>query len=257
MAATGQNIVVFEDDTFELEFEVEVFGFTAPYNISSIDNVWFGIATAPGNTYIHQKANANWDKGLFTGVYYNYTNVSAFNAGLPSDGAAGNYTLEPDSTSGTGAGAVFQLQIVQVIGGDDFLASFSPQVTNGGIGYQAGDTLTFNASNFPGATEDLVITLTEGTYPIAGADFPPNTGDIEIISPEGVLGPASVKVYFDQSDFDASSGPLETEVKYYWELVIGETFSYSVNSHREDTQVVATGYMYVSSSMFSIAGYRP
>lgn len=77
------------------------------------------------------------------------------------------------------------------------------------------------------------------------------TGDINVVS-----GDVIVNVYFDQEDFIASAAGgqpeyLDTDVEYYTELVISDTTS-------ENASVVAaTGKLFVSSSMFSVAGYRP
>lgn len=73
------------------------------------------------------------------------------------------------------------------------------------------------------------------------------TNNINVVS-----GDVIVNVYFAQSDFEASTaGTLNTDVEYYTELVISDTTS-------ENASVVAaTGKLFVSSSMFSVAGYRP
>ena len=64
-----------------------------------------------------------------------------------------------------------------------------------------------------------------------------------------------IKIYFNQSDFVASSGgqpgQLATDVEYYTELLLSPT-------NNESTSVVAaTGKLFISSSIFSTSGYRP
>jgi len=242
-----QEFVIFEDDTLEIELPLEVIEFNNTYNIGSYDNVWFGIATAPGNSYILQKANYNWDQGLLTGGYYGFiTNLAAFEAALPVPDI---YTDLIPTTNGNGSGAEFTIQI-------NSLNQINPaicQVTFGGLGYEPDDNLIFAASDFGISSPDLLMTLTPYSAPLV----PAGTGDIEIDAPEGPSGPATIIVNFNQSDFAASGGPLVTGTKYYWEVVVGEIKNYSIANYDVPTQVVATGYMHVSESMFSIAGYRP
>jgi hypothetical protein len=281
MGNLNQNIIVFEDDTFTLEFEVDVFEFNDTFNIEATDQVWFGIATQPGNSYILQKAN-QWDFGLYGGSVNDLTNVTDFNNGLPQDGVPmdpqtyGFFvpTSGESETDGSGQGAYISLTINYL--GENFLSSFSPSIASlgvsnysGGTGFASGDTITIYASNFQDensnfATQDLIITLDDTTQPLPNDPLPQYTGgDIEIIAPDGPNGPCKVKVYFDQSDFAQSSGPLVTGETYYWELVVGELDTYSRNDVGIDgdpayeTQVVATGYMHVSESIFSIEEYRP
>lgn len=64
-----------------------------------------------------------------------------------------------------------------------------------------------------------------------------------------------IKIYFNQSDFNASSGAqpgnLSTDTEYYTELLLSPT-------NNESTSVVAaTGKLFISSSIFSTSGYRP
>lgn len=239
-----QEFVIFEDDTLEIELPLEVIEFNNTYNIGSYDNVWFGIATAPGNSYILQKANYNWDQGLLTGDYYGFiTNLAAFEAATPNNGT---YTLTP--AGGSGNDAEFTIQIIS-----NQINSSICQVTFGGLGYEPGDNLSFAASDFGISSPDLEMTLT--SYP--APSVPAGTDDIEIDAPNGPSGPATIRVDFNQSDFAASGGPLVTGTKYYWEVVVGEIKSYTITNYDVPTQVIATGYMHVSESMFSIAGYRP
>lgn len=244
-----QEFIIFEDDTLEVELPLEVIEFNNTYNIGSYDNVWFGIATTPGNSYILQKANYNWDQGLLlgNGDYYGFiTNLAAFEAALP---AQGNYTDLTPTTNGNGSGAEFTIQI----NSSNQINPTVCQPSFGGLGYEPGDNLIFAASDFGISSPDLLMTLTP--YP----DLPTisGTGDIEIDAPNGPSGPATIRVDFNQSDFAASGGPLVTGTKYYWEVVVGEIKNYSITNYDVPTQVVATGYMHVSESIFSIAGYRP
>jgi len=273
MSKLGQYITVFEDDTFDLNFQVDVIAPSSNYSLAATDQVWFGIATAPGNSYILQKANSGWDKGLYPGTYYTFTNAATFNAGLPQDDSTWfeQYFFQVPTTgestvTGGGQGANFQVRIgsdgsnIILLTGYPLVDVNNVNVTNG-IGYTDDSVITIFASNFVNgngnaATNDLVITLGPGTN---ATPFPPTTGDIEI---EGTLENPSVKVSFNQDDFAASSGPLSTDTEYYWELVAskfrgGVAFVPTSTVEPHHTQVMATGYMYVSSSMFSVAGYRP
>ena len=72
------------------------------------------------------------------------------------------------------------------------------------------------------------------------------TGDINVVS-----GDVVVNVQFNQSDFAADSGELSTDIEYYTELVISDDTS------ENSSIVAATGKLFVSSSMFSAAGFRP
>ena len=72
------------------------------------------------------------------------------------------------------------------------------------------------------------------------------TNDINVVS-----GDVIVNVFFDQDDFIADSGNLATDTEYYTELVISSTTS------EDESVVAATGKLFVSSSMFSTAGFRP
>ena len=240
-----QEFVLFEDDTIQVELPLEVIEFNNVYNVGSYDNVWFGISTTPGGTYILQKANANWDQGILNGNVYNYITQNI------TGGDEDNYSVPPTSVSPVGGvGAILSVQI-NALG---VINTAVCQFTNGGIGYQAGDVLTFASTLFGGSTDqDLKITLDDTVFPTV----PENTGDIEINAPNGPNGPATIIVNFNQSDFNADSGPLVTGNNYYWEVVVGETIAYSTTNYNVPTQVVAAGELYVSTSMFSSEGYRP
>lgn len=270
MHTLNQNIVVFEDDTFDITFPVETSGDNSIFQLTPTDQVWFGIATAPNNNYILQKANSGWDKGLFPGNYYSYTNVTDFNAGLPQDisipYSLQTFTPPNGATSVTGGGqnASFQV-LVQDLGSGNVLNPAYPKidvnninVTNG-IGYTDNSVITIDASNFVDslgnvATTDLIITLGPGT---TADPIPPSTGDIAITTTN------EITVSFAQSDFAASGGPLNTDTEYYWELV-ASIFNFgrtlvppSTTNQPFESQVIATGYMHVSSSVFSVSGFRP
>ena len=80
------------------------------------------------------------------------------------------------------------------------------------------------------------------TYAIT---FSPNDNNIDVIS-----GTTIVDVNFNQSDF-VGGGKLQVNTEYYTELVL------SNNGSENTSLVTATGKLFISSSMFSIAGYRP
>ena len=76
------------------------------------------------------------------------------------------------------------------------------------------------------------------------------TGDFIVGTQDNII-----KIYFNQSDFVASSGAqpgnLSTDTEYYTELLLSPT-------NNQDTSVVAaTGKLFISSSIFSTSGYRP
>jgi len=54
-----QELYIHEDDTFTVEFLVDT------TNLFSFDSAWFGVSTTPGGSYILQKANNNFNYGLF------------------------------------------------------------------------------------------------------------------------------------------------------------------------------------------------
>lgn len=269
MHTLDQNIVVFEDDTFDITFPVETSGDNPIFQLTPTDQVWFGISTAPNNNYILQKANLGWDKGLFPGNYYSFTNVTDFNAGLPqATNILSLQTFTPpngaSSVTGGGQNASFQV-FIQNLGSGNVLNPAYPKidvnninVTNG-IGYTDDSVITIDASNFVDslgnvATTDLIITLGPGT---TADPIPPSTGDIAITTTN------EITVSFAQSDFAASGGPLNTDTEYYWELV-ASVFNFGVTlippsttNQPFETQVIATGYMHVSSSVFSVSGFRP
>jgi len=73
-----------------------------------------------------------------------------------------------------------------------------------------------------------------------------DTNDIAVVNADTIIN-----VTFNQEDFAADGGSLLTDTEYYTELVV------SPNQDQSTSVVAATGKLYVSSSMFSIAGYRP
>jgi len=271
MHTLNQDIVVFEDDTFDITFPVETSGDNPIFQLIPTDQVWFGISTAPNNNYILQKANPGFDKGLFPGNYYSFTNATAFNAGLPQETIMFQplYFFVPttgeSTVTGGGQGAGFSV-LIQDLGSGNVLNPGYPRITvnnvnvTNGIGYTNNSVITIDASNFVDslgnvATTDLIITLAPGT---TADPIPPFTGDIAITSTN------EITVSFAQSDFAASGGPLNTDTEYYWELV-ASIFNFgriltpptAITPEPFETQVIATGKLFVSSSMFSIKGYRP
>ena len=86
-----------------------------------------------------------------------------------------------------------------------------------------------------------------GTSAVSSSTPPSTGGDIQVVS-----GDVIVRVFFDQTDFiETTAGTLGTDVEYYTELVVADDAT-------EDRSIVAaTGKLFISSSMFSVAGYRP
>ena len=85
---------------------------------------------------------------------------------------------------------------------------------------------------------------------VAGGGTLPTNNDFIVGTQDNII-----KIYFNQSDFVASSGgqpgQLATDVEYYTELLLSPT-------NNESTSVVAaTGKLFISSSIFSTSGYRP
>mgnify|MGYP003646704250 CR=1 FL=1 len=242
-----QEIVVFEDDTIVIEFPLEVIEFNNVYNVGSYDNVWFGISATPGGTYIQQYANANWDQGILNGNAYDFI-TQTFTGGTED-----NYNVSPTSVSPVGGvGAILTTQVNALGVINSAIFSF----TNGGTNYQAGDVLTFAASLFGTANQDLKVTLDSSFFPLLPQPDS-NHGVIKIVAPEGPNGPATVKLFIKQDSFQASGGPLVTDTTYYWELVVGEYTGYSITNFDSETQVSAAGTLYVSGSMFSKKLLRP
>jgi hypothetical protein len=242
-----QEIVVFEDDTIVIKFPLEVIEFNNVYNVGSYDNVWFGISSTPGGTYIQQYANANWDQGILNGPAYNFITQNF------TGGTEDNYNVSPTSVNPVGGvGAILTTQVNALGVINSAIFSF----TDGGTNYQAGDVLTFAASLFGTADQDLEVTLDSSFFPLLPE---PNTneGVIEIDAPEGPNGPATARIEIRQDSFQASGGPLVTGNTYYWELVVGEYTSYSITNFNSQTQVSAAGTLYISGSMFSKQLLRP
>ena len=76
---------------------------------------------------------------------------------------------------------------------------------------------------------------------------PNDTLDISVVN-----GDFIVNVTIQQSDFDpAAAVYLETDIEYYTELVM------SPNQTEAQSLVSATGKLFVSSSIFSVSGFRP
>ena len=214
MQVFNQNITVFEDDTFELEFLVDT------DTLSSFDATWFGVSTAPGNSYILQKANNNFDYGLFVG------SIQPSITQAITDGTPNLSLVTSPTTLGNGGGAVLDLSINSF--GDLSTTDGGALITNGGVNYSVNDTLTV-ASSLLGSSNDLIITLTDSNMPNSSY-IPPFTNDITLNAFQDFFSPVLITVPFTQADFDAGTGPLETGVTYYWELVAGKTAQYDADN---------------------------
>ena len=85
---------------------------------------------------------------------------------------------------------------------------------------------------------------------VAGGGTLPAAGDFIVGTQDNII-----KIYFNQSDFVASTGgqpgQLATDVEYYTELLLSPT------NNQDNSVVAATGKLFISSSIFSTAGYRP
>ena len=246
MAILNQNIVAYEDDTFEINYSLSVIQYDQTHNIDTYDRAWWGCSTTPGGAYVLQKANEWYGSSI---PFSSGVTITQNTANAPN----GNYYgAIPSSQTGTGGGKTW---FFFVAGGEVTIISgwLSP-----GLGYAVNDTLTFDSTVFPGATQDLILTLNSSNF-YPPSSIPPNTGDLYIDAPQGPNGPVNIITEFSQTDFEASGGPLETDTTYYWELIVGETIQNAIWGNIGDigTQVVATGELYVSSSLFSAAGYRP
>ena len=76
---------------------------------------------------------------------------------------------------------------------------------------------------------------------------PASTGNISVVN-----GDFIVNVTIQQSDFDSGESVyLEPDTEYYTELVM------SPNQSENQSLVSATGKLFVSSSIFSVSGFRP
>lgn len=250
MSFLNQEFVVFEDDDIAFDIPLDVIEFNNVHNVGSYDNVLMGWSTTPGGSYVLQLANYNWDQGILGGNAYSLITQNFTGA------TQGTYNVSPTSGGGSGnngSGAILNVQV----NSSGVINSAVCEFTQGGNGYEPNDVLTFPASNFgTGTSQDLVITL-PSTFPNFPSANSATLGRIRILSPEGPSGQAIIRVYLKQGAYAASSGPLVTGTTYYWELVIGEIRSYTFSNYDVPTQVVATGTMYVSGSMFSKKGLRP
>lgn len=115
-----------------------------------------------------------------------------------------------------------------------------------GMGYWWG---AFTSSGWPPSSD--------GEFPNCAAhnSWTTNPGTIASTGNVTVTSPNIVNIQFTQNMFEEQggyvSGSLETDVEYYTELVFSPT------ANESDSVVVATGLLFISHSMFSIAGYRP
>tara|TARA_R110001632_G_scaffold213621_1_gene340006 strand:- start:518 stop:955 length:438 start_codon:yes stop_codon:yes gene_type:complete len=108
-----------------------------------------------------------------------------------------------------------------------------------------------------GAVTSSGFPNTEGSLPncsahnvwSAPAELMTSTGNITVDAPDIVNIQFNQNMFEDQGGY--ASGSLETDKEYYTELV------FSPSSNQSLSVVAATGKLFISSSMFSIAGYRP
>lgn len=237
-----QTLYVHQDDTFTVEFLVDT------TNLFSLDSTWFGVSTTPGGSYVLQKANNNFDYGIFLGDITSQITTTI------SDGTPDLQVTTSPITNGSGIGASLDI----ILDNDGKLSTIlgNCNVVAGGSNYASGNTLTVAAATL-GASNNLVITLASSNFPNSSY-LPPFTEDIYINAVQGVFPPVLVPVTFNQDDFTDSSGPLSPGNTYYWELIGGKTTTYSSGGGYElSSQVMAAGTLYVQYSLFTKARYRP
>lgn len=247
MPSLNQEIILWEDDTLDLEFTVAAIQYNQYANLTHDDAIWFacattygGVPSGAGNTVILQKANTQWDAGIYTGDILSSISTNSTDATTPLT----QYTIS--NTSGGGGSA----KITTLIATNPGPITYA-YINGGGFGYAVNDTLTLPSSVI-GGTTDVIITLTSGDL----KTIPPPTGDISLSAATLGTTPTMVTVSFSQSDFDALGGPLVTGVKYYWELTAAKIYNASGN-YSEDSQVIAGGTLQVDPSQFSTKGHRP
>tara|TARA_R110001632_G_scaffold232573_2_gene373756 strand:+ start:319 stop:1041 length:723 start_codon:yes stop_codon:yes gene_type:complete len=240
MNTFNQQIITFEDEFFNVEFPIIPIQYNIQYNLAADDNIWWGCSTTFGGVSILEKANSNWDGGIFTGNILSSITTNTTDATINLF----QYTI-PTLPGEDGGGAKITTQ--QTAGVITYAF-----INDGGVGYEDGDTLTLPSSAL-GSTTDAIITLTSNNLP---TEIPPSTGNIYLTATDNGTGPALVTVEFTQDDYEASGGPLETGETYYWELIAGETLNYSA-IYNVPTQVIAQGTLQVRPSIFSAEGYRP
>lgn len=108
-----------------------------------------------------------------------------------------------------------------------------------------------------GAVSSSAFPNNDGDFPNCAAHTAWNTalGSLNSTGNVTITTPDIVNIFFSQDMFEEQggyvSGSLVTDKEYYTELVFSPTTSENVSV------VAATGLLYISSSMFSIAGYRP
>lgn len=267
--ALNQNFNLFQLDTTEIEFELDVFSYDLTHNLKLTDEAAFIVAQTQTGGQILLKSTYGWNRGIYNGNYNGKANSSNFSDGLPQGSSlVGNYqfviptTGESSTTSTDGTGAIVNITI-NYLNNTNVLSSFSPSVVGGGHGFESGDTLTINKENFTDtggtdATTDLVITLDSTTQPSPTA-HPDNVGGVEITGDQNYLGPITLKVSVSQSDY-TSMGPNvdKTPKKYYYELVGGVLNDYDLPVTQPEyfTQVIAQGYITVHTSLFTEHGFR-
>ena len=108
-----------------------------------------------------------------------------------------------------------------------------------------------------GAVSSSAFPNTDGEFPNCAAHNNRTTTLGSLTSTGNVTVASSniVNIQFNQAMFEELgtyvSGSLVTDEEYYTELVFSPT------ANESDSVVVATGLLFISYSMFSIAGYRP
>ena len=145
-----QELYIHEDDTFTVEFLVDT------TNLFSFDSAWFGVSTTPGGSYILQKANNNFNYGLFFG------DITPQITTTIGDGTPNLQVTTSPTTNGSGTGA--SLDIILNNLGKLSTTLGNCNVIVGGTGYAVGDTLTVAAATL-GASNDLEILLSSANLP--------------------------------------------------------------------------------------------
>ena len=271
MAVLNQEIKLFEDDTLDLEFTINSFdesndGTSYLSAVWSTDMFWWGVSTSPptipigiSNSLILEKTTPNWFSGIF-----GYSNILIEDVTQNTTNASPIFTWYYDyqpQTSGNGTGLFIDLFVdgsgkVNTINTSTPLPSNIPQ---SGQNFAPGDTITIPTSLIGGST-DVIITLSPNSllqpaFPSTSGGITMETGnyyDTSFPPTDSTFNPATIKISLTQDDFAASSGPLETNTTYYWQLVWSRIWNLTVPA-----QVVANGTLIVEPSQFSEGGYRP
>ena len=275
MAVLNQNIIVFEDDTVNLEFEVSTpnesnayYGLSNNTPLFPSDGFCWLVSTAPNSVPIGPNNSVILEKssGWFTGVGYSgasHTLVSIIqNTTDASPTSTTYYEYSGWTTSGNGEGLLIDVAVGASGGVANITVSqLSPSyLQSNGQNFKIGDTITIPTSLIGGTTDVIVELTADDVYP---PFFPSNTGGLTIDSANfatiypysnQTYNPATITVYLTQDDYQASSGPLVTGKTYYWQLVWGRNL---IGLSYDPTQVVAEGTLQIEPSQFSTEGHRP